>query len=162
MGALVALWATVMLGVGLASGCYGRNCEGEVLAFGSKPGEGRLINADTWASGPMDGRWLPFPRQRVWVFDLKDLGDRIPQFPMPFVSAQEDPVLLDGNFTVGAGNIAEISAVGPGRIAVRNGTCADYYLYLVVTASPLPGATSSGAVPEADASTDAASADAGP
>lgn len=136
--ALVVLWSVVMLSVVLASGCYGRNCEGDVAFFGRTPGEGRLVSEDTWESGPINGRWLPFPRQRLWFFDLHELGDRELVDIRPFVSAQSDPFRESGNFTVGSGNLTEISGADRGRVAVKNGTCADYYLRLVVVATPRP------------------------
>ena len=58
VAAIVALWVTVMGAVSLASGCYGHTCDGEVTFFGKNAGEGRLLGADTWESGPIDGAWL--------------------------------------------------------------------------------------------------------
>ena len=140
--AIVALWAIVMAAVSFGAGCYGRNCDGDTLIFGRNPGEGRLINADTWESGPIDGVWLAFPHQRVWVFDLHELGlDRTPDVPIAYVSAERDPLHENTNFTIGAGNIVEQSGADRGRITMKNGTCADYYLRVVVTATPRPPAT---------------------
>ena len=108
--AVVGLWIVVMVALASASGCYGRNCEGSVLTYGRDPGEGRLLSADLWESSPVDGVWLDFPKQRVWIFDLHDLGDRVPQVIIPYVSAQADPTKEPGgNFTIAAGNLAEIS-----------------------------------------------------
>ena len=73
--ALVALWTLVMGATAFGSGCYGRNCDGDVQLYGRKEGEGRLLSADAWESGPIDGKWLPFPRQRIWIFDLTKLGN---------------------------------------------------------------------------------------
>ncbi len=145
--ALVALWGIVMGAVSFGAGCYGHNCDGDQLVWGRNPGEGRLINADTWESGPIDGVWLAFPHQRVWVFDLHDLGDRTPDFPLPYVSAEEDPLHRNSNFTVGAGNIVEMSGADKGRITLKNGTCADYYVRLVVQVTPRPPTTTADAGP---------------
>ena len=137
------------------SGCYGRNCEGEAITFGTRAGEGSMINADTWQSNPIEGTWLEFPRQRVWIFDMRELGDRIPAVPMVYVSAQASPnTESGGNFTAGAGNIAEVSGVLPGRMTVRNGTCSDYYVRVTAMATPRPPAATPTSSP-ADAGPDA-------
>ena len=157
--ALVALWAFVMGGVALGAGCYGHNCDGDAQVFGRTPGEGRLVAADTWESNPIDGDWIPFTKQRVWYFEMRDLGDRTPALILPYISAEQNPVRDNGNWTLGSGNLAEQSGAGPGRIAIKNNTCADYYIRLVVEASPRPPAA---AVPDASVSTSTADAAAGP
>ncbi len=147
---VVGLWIVVMVAVASASGCYGRNCDGSVLVYGREPGEGRLLQADLWESSSIDGVWLDFPKQRAWVFNLHDLGDRVPQVIIPYVSAQADPVHEGGNFTIAAGNLAEISGVQSNQVIVHNGTCADYFLRLTVEAAPratTPSTTDSGATP---------------
>lgn len=161
--ALVLLWVIVMVAVAAASGCYGRNCEGETTYFGRTAGEGRMASPDEWESMAFDAKWLPFPRQRVWVFEMKDLGLRTPFKVDVYLSAQENPVSENGNLTPGGGNLTEISGIGPGRMTVKNGTCADYYLRVVAEASPAPSGSPSTTPADAGTSTDAASdADAGP
>ena len=153
--ALVALWAVVMISVGFASGCYGHNCDGNVLVFGHNPGEGRLLSPDVWESNPIDGVWLDFPRQRAWIFDLHDLGDRVPQIITPYVSAQADPQHEPGgNFTVAAGNIAELSGVQNDQVVVHNGTCADYFLRVTVEAAPRSSSSSTSSTSSADGGAD--------
>jgi hypothetical protein len=153
--ALATLWAIASGAFALAPGCYGHNCDGDVKSFGTAPNEGRLVNADTWESGPIDGPWLPFPHQRIWIFDLHELGDRTPDLPVAYVSANLDPDHEGANFVQGGGNLTELSSPEKGKLVVKNGTCADYYLRLVVQASPFPPAA------PADASAPDAS-DAGP
>lgn len=155
--AIVVVWLLVMIVTCLASGCYGRNCQGITTIYGRAPGEGRLLDADTWESSPVDGEWLDYSQQRVWFFDIQALGGRTPDLIIPYISAERSPFTESGNFVIGAGNIAEISSATKGSVAIRNGTCADYYLRLVVKASPrLPNASfpeppSSGAGPDAGA-----------
>jgi hypothetical protein len=139
--AIVTLWVVVMVAVGFASGCYGHNCDGDIQVFGRNAGEGRLLSADLWESSPVDGVWLDFPKQRLWIFDLHDLGDRVPQVIIPYVSAQADPSHEGGNFTIAAGNLAEISGVGNNQVVIHNGTCADYFLRLTVQAAPRASTT---------------------
>jgi hypothetical protein len=84
---------------------------------------------------------------------MRDLGDRTPYLVDTFISAEPNPHAANGNWTLGSGNLSEQSGVGPGTIAVKNNTCADYFIRIVAHASPRP--------PEAaDAST--ADAEAGP
>lgn len=156
--ALVLLWVIVMTAVLAASGCYGRNCEGEVTYFGRVAGEGRMVSPDDWESMTWNEKWLPFPRQRVWVIEMKELGPRTPFKINVYLSAQENPGAEDGNLTQGGGNLTEISGIRPGTMTVKNGTCADYYLRVTAEASPLPPA------PTASTATDAGTsdADAGP
>ena len=148
---LVTLWMVVMVGVGSASGCYGHNCDGDVKVFGHELGEGHLASADLWESSPVDGVWLPFPKQRLWIFDLHDLGDRTPFNVTPYVSAQENPNLEGGNFTIAAGNLAEISGVVNDQVVIHNGTCADYFLRLTVQAAPRAPTSSTTSSPDSGA-----------
>ena len=151
--AAVALWAVVMGATALGSGCYGHNCDGDVQFYGRNQTEGRLLSSDLWESGPIDGVWLDFPKQRIWIFDLTALGnDRVPQLVVPYVSAQANPLAEFGNYTIAAGNLAEQSGVTKGQITIKNGTCADYYLRVVVQAAPRPPGAS---LPSSDAGTDA-------
>jgi len=155
---LVALWGIMMGGIGSAS-CYGHTCDGDSQVWGRVPGEGRLVDEDTWESTPIDGDWIPFTRQRVWFFEMRELGDRTPYEITPLISAERNPVHDNGNWTEGSGNLAEQSGAGPGRIAVKNNTCADYYIRIVAHAAPRPPQAP---VPDAGASrTDASTADAG-
>ncbi len=134
---LVALWGIVMGGLGSAS-CYGHTCDGDRQEWGKKPGEGSLITPDVWESNPIDGDWLPFTKQRVWVFQMRDLGDRTPYEFNIDISAERNPKADNGNFTTGSGNLTEKSGIGPGTITVKNNTCADYYIHLVAHVEPRP------------------------
>jgi hypothetical protein len=154
---LALAWLAITVAVISASGCYGDNCLGEVVIYGAKPNEGRMIDENTWESSAQDGTWLPFPRARSYLFDLRQLGDRQPEIVLPYISPVERPNQQPSNFTLGGGNLSEISGAAKNRVNVRNGTCADYYLRLVVVASPRPPA----AGPSPDASADAAGGDGG-
>jgi hypothetical protein len=101
-----------------------------------------MLDPNTWISGPVDGPWLWFPRQRVWVFEVPQLGGRTPEIIIPYVSSSPEPSKT-GDHVIGAGNIALIGGPWPNRVTVRNDTCSDYYLRLVLEAPPFP--------PEADA-----------
>jgi hypothetical protein len=155
---LVVLW---LGGTGVAAampGCYGRNCEGDLQTWGLNAGEGRMLDDDMWESSPQNGKWLFFPRQRVWRFDLKTLGGRTPQIILPYVSANEEPNKTGQSATMGGGNLAEIYYVNPDTVSVKNGTCSDYYLRLVVVVEARPPETNTADAAVTDAMTDAADA----
>lgn len=138
IGVLAALWAAVALAVLLVPGCYGNNCEGSFEVFGDDPGEGKMLDEDTWISGDQDGVWLWFPRQRYYVFDLRALGGRMPTKPLAYISGTREPSKFGGNMTLAGGNLAQFYAMRPNGIDVKNESCSDYYLHLVVEATPFP------------------------
>ena len=155
VAAVVALWATVMASVTIAAGCYGHICDGDTVIYGRNANEGHLIDPNTWESSAIDGDWLAFPKQRVYVVELHDLGDRLPEVIIPYVSAQANPIHDEGgNFVLAAGNLTEISDTEKGKVVLKNDTCADYYLRVVIQAAPRP---TTPAVPTAtpDAGSDA-------
>lgn len=136
--AFAALWAAISAAVLLVPGCYGRNCDGDVVTFGDDPGEGMMLDENTWVSGSIDGEWLWFPRQRYYVFDLSALGGRMPEKPLVYISGSLQPSKFPANMTLAAGNLAQIYAMRPNGIDVKNESCSDYYLRLVVEAIPFP------------------------
>ena len=144
---LAGIWVGVMAGVVLVPGCFTANCEGSVESYGRKENEGHLLDDNTWESTPVGAEWLYFPHQRYWDFDLRLLGEREPSVIIPYVSANARPILTNDSFVVGAGNMVEITAATKGRVVLKNGTCADYYLRLVVHSSPRPGVLDGGAPP---------------
>ena len=135
--AIVVLWTAVMAAVCVMAGCYGHNCDGDTVAYGRNTGEGRLLDADTWESSAIDGDWISFSKQRIWIFQMKELGERTPFEIIPYISAEQNPN-RDGNWTLGSGNIVEQSQVGPGQIVLKNNTCADYFIRVVVHVPPRP------------------------
>jgi hypothetical protein len=153
---LAAVWATVTGAILVVPGCYGRSCESSVGRYGTEVGQGRMIDEDTWESSPQDGAWLPFPGAQLYFFEIPALGDRRPQVILPYISPIEDPnVFVAGrpasNFTLAGGNSAELSGVGPNRFSIRNGTCADYFLRVVVSLEPRPPRPEPDAIADASA-----------
>jgi hypothetical protein len=131
----VVLWALVTAATAATSSCYTHNCDGTGVDYGENPGEGHMLNANTWESNPIDGDWLDFSRQRAYYFDLKLLGNRPPQIIVPYISAEKNPLATGDNFTIGSGNLTELSNAQAGYLTVHNGTCADYFLRVVVIAA---------------------------
>lgn len=136
------------------TGCFGRQCDGDFQSYGGKPGEGRLLDPDTWETTSFDGKWLGFPHRRTWVFDTSALGPRAPESVIAYVSAQETPNELGGNFTVGGGNLVTYTVAKPGSLWVTNDTCADYYIRVVVKAPPGGNTPPPTDASQADASSD--------
>jgi hypothetical protein len=135
---LGSLWAAVVGSLVLAAGCYPHNCDGDLVHYGRGPNEGHLVDANTWESTAVEAEWLPFPHGRIYDVDLAALGDRIPSLVIPYISANQNPIAIGDNFTIGSGNLTQISGTTNAHVAVANGTCGDYYLRLVVIAPPLP------------------------
>ncbi|MDB4944496.1 MAG: hypothetical protein JWP97_4030 [Labilithrix sp.] len=136
--ALGALWLAVTGGASAITACYAHNCDGDADTYGDAPGEGHMIDENTWESSPPDGDAIPFTKQRVWYFQIPEFGDRIPYEVTPYISAEQNPIRENGNFTIGSGNLAEQSGLGAGRITIKNNTCADYYIRVVAHAPPRP------------------------
>ena len=156
--ALVALWASVTGGMLALTACYGENCNGSSGGYGSKPGEGRMIDENTWESSPMDGKWLHFSSQHAWFFEVPALGGRVPYSIQTFISPVETPNQSPSNFTMAGGNLAELSGVGANRFVVRNGTCAEYFVRVVVQVPANPDSIAPGTPGEVDAGGDASDA----
>lgn len=138
LAVLAGLWILVSGAIFSMQGCYGRICEPSLQFFGTKAGEGRMIDENTWESAPVDGPWLHFPGARTWVFDIPALGGRKPDVVIPYVSAVAEHTKSGQSSTIGSGNIAELYGTSLDHVDVRNGTCAEYYLRVVVVAAPFP------------------------
>jgi hypothetical protein len=138
--ALAGLWVAVSGAVLFAPGCYGKNCDGVVTTFGQKPGEGKMLDTQTWESNPTNTPWLPFPRQQYYIFEMRSLGGRTPMFVLPFISGQSD----GASFTLGGGNLTVVSNQSANRVDVKNDSCSDYFIRLVAVAPPLPPDTDGG------------------
>jgi hypothetical protein len=133
------------------------------------PCNGHLIDATHWESGPLLGNWLAFAHGTNWFMHFRDgvtgqelaLGDTI--HIDVGVSAEQRPNDPGNEFSNGAGNLDGLHVyvdTGPdgGAIGwaadVHNETCADYFVYVFVTAFPTADA---GAQVTLDASNDAPS-----
>ena len=132
---LAGLWLAVSSAAVFGPGCYGRNCEGDTQTFGVLPSEGQMIDENSWESAPIDGRWLSYPRQRVWIFEIPALGGRKPVDVDVLVSAKQDQSRAD--HTQGSGNLV-INTATANRITVRNDSCSDYFMRLYVRVRPFP------------------------
>ena len=135
--ALVALWAIVMGARGVrAPGATATTATATSQIFGANAGEGRLFSADKWESGADRRRVARLPEAAR--LDLRSARARRPHAHRRDVlreRAGRPQPRAGGNFTIAAGNLAEISAAAPDQVVVHNGTCADYFLRVVVEAA---------------------------
>ncbi|MFO0675696.1 MAG: hypothetical protein U0169_04135 [Polyangiaceae bacterium] len=176
--ALSAIVCAVGLGaIGATSqvACYDRACEGDFVVYGDRPGEGRMVDENTWESGAVDGVWLDYRAARTIAFVVSPFYDRVPTSfeayisPVPEPLADPAPGTAPDNFSVATGNLAEFIDARAGGVNVYNATCASYYLRVVLRFAPVvkppidpdagdggDGSRESGA----DGSSDAAIADA--
>jgi hypothetical protein len=155
------LWIVIVGLVALASpGCYGRNCEAGLQTFGTDPGQGRMIDENTWESSPQEGEWIPYPKQVFLSINIPGLNGRTPQIVLPYISAAPNPRKTGSTQTLGGGNLALIVNVSPNHVDLINDSCSDYYLRLVVVASPFPSGDASVATPTTDSDAGTNSGDA--
>jgi hypothetical protein len=119
-----------------------------------KPGDplcqGRLIDAHTWESGPIEGTWVDFARNKTVRMHFRDAvtGQALQGSILSFsgaVSATPRPNDPGNQLAGCAGNLCEVSNMtsdGSGLEAdVQNGTCADYFIHFVVTSEPAADAS---------------------
>jgi hypothetical protein len=136
----LSLWCAVATVVFAAPGCYGENCNGGFESFADDPGEGHMVSDTMWESNANGEKWLHFPRQRWYSFNIPALAGRTPFQVVPYLSANEFQNQPQANQVIGAGNIATIFNVRPNGVDVINDTCSDYYLRLTIVVAPAPPA----------------------
>ncbi len=150
MRRVFALLAIVALVACATPGCFGRECDGDVVVapFGEHPGEGDFIDDATWESMPVMAEWLDFPARRTWKFRIPKWESEHRPFlrmhgyvsPTRVPDRQTEP---QDSWTEGTGNLVEFGDASPGNVQVTNDTCAHFYLRLVVRAGE-PAAPDSG------------------
>lgn len=167
-GHLVMLGATTLttLGfVGATASCLTDACADSEVKFGATPGEGSLVDENTWQSTPLDGQWIPYPHHRTYVFNFggKFRGRR-PSAAYVYISANDKPNDFGSNFTLAGGDTATIGLLNEDGMYLRNNTCADYYVRVLVEMEPVkasPDAGASDAAGDTDAPSDGAAREAG-
>jgi hypothetical protein len=150
------LVGSVVLGVATYSseGCLTDACKESFIDFGKAPGQGSLVDENTWQSTPVDGDWQPFPHQaRVEFFH--PLG-RVPYEVLVWISASKNP-LVGSNYTLAGGDVATVYKTLFDVVSITNGTCADYYVRVVVRAPPRASAVDGGVDGGAEVGAEAAS-----
>ena len=131
--------------------CQDTRCDGSEATYGLTPGEGSLVDDETWQSTPLSGPWLEFGPERVWTFDLRGVaGPREILEVLAYVSEAEEPNGGDAaprgraSFAVAGGNLAVMRLVEPGVFTVRNATCARYFVRVTARLGPASGGDGDG------------------
>lgn len=149
----------------MLAGCFRDDCS--PTGSSVEANEGRMVDANTWESAPVDGIWKEFSGAD-YIYFRGDFGGRQPYAWDVYVSVSANPVRDLNSYTQASGNIALVNGWGPNQIAVSNGTCSQYYVRVVLYAPPFPppapaadagnvdGATNDGGDAAADASASAA------
>ena len=73
-----------------------------------------------------------------------------------WIAPEANPTGSGGQFAYAGGNLAEWTSPDATSVTIHNDTCADYFLYVVVHASPNGTPPDAGADASLDASQDAA------
>ncbi|MCC6524327.1 MAG: hypothetical protein IT373_16835 [Polyangiaceae bacterium] len=129
---LVALASLAALGLG-AAGCDESPvpiaCQRPVTAEPTDVLIGTLDN-DVYMSADWYGEWLYFPGGAFFRFH-HGLG-AMPRWWIPYLSFGRHALTDGSEVSIGAGDVAQVAAVDDYTITVMNGTCADFYLMMVV------------------------------
>lgn len=123
------------------TGCFGHQCDPSFARL--EPSVGRLVDENTWESGPIEGEWLDYAPQRWITIPLAQLGNRLPTSVLVYVSGNSRPVgsASQSSFALATGNLASIQWVSSEAIMVHNDTCAQYFARVVISvASPASAA----------------------
>ncbi len=142
--AILAVAAAIFAVPSGGLGCFDHQCEGDrVGPYGEAQAEGDFIEQGAWESTPPLAKWLNFAAGRTWTFHIPswERAGREVLSVAAYVSAADTPNAppRDGqydNFTEASGNLAEVTRLGPGRFEIKNNTCTQLYLRLVVRAGP--------------------------
>jgi hypothetical protein len=176
-GAVVsALLGVAGLGIFLSGGeaCATREClPSDTLNYTSG---GDFPDPNTWESTPVDGNWLHYQPVSAIYIEIPEFANREVLTTTAYISGVYNPNAVavgpnavTNNYAEASGNLAEFQQVRtvPSilnadekvlALTVVNGTCAEYYIRIVVTAAPAEaGGDDAG---DAGADTDAGVADA--
>ncbi|MEO7111169.1 MAG: hypothetical protein ABI183_12090, partial [Polyangiaceae bacterium] len=122
-------------------GCQGRECESDGYKdYGYGPGEGHLVDANTWETTPNNAPWIAFGPYHLWGMHPVGLEGRDILNVNVYYSADANPNNTPGsNYTIGAGNGADQQISADSRtVLISNATCAPNYVRVVIQADPLP------------------------
>jgi hypothetical protein len=104
--------------------------------------QGKILDANHWESGPINGTWLNFSRERTINMHFRDAqtGATLSgNYVWADVAINVAPQLSDppNQYVPSAGNNSEITPFVDGSgLSLRNDTCADYFVYVYATIYP--------------------------
>jgi len=159
LGATLLLVGSLAI-LGTGTGCYGDQCIGDNVNFGDKEGEGRLVSPDIWESQPQSAtNWMSYSHQRLYTVHPRGLEGRDILQVFPYISPDTNPNEIS-QWTLAGGNLGEIKILDtnvPGlvpTVLVKNDTCADYFIRIVIQAYPAAPPTDAGTPNSGDAGPD--------
>jgi hypothetical protein len=136
--------------------CLTDACKESFADFGKVPGQGNVLDENTWESAPVDGEWQAFPHQARIVY-FHPLG-RVPYEVLIWISAEKNPLAnTSSNYTLAGGDVAKVYQTKSDVVSITNGTCADFYVRVVLRAAPRQAAVDAGG----DGTSEASEGDAG-
>jgi hypothetical protein len=97
---------------------------------------GRRIDDRHWQSNDLQGKWLLFPKNSSMELDPRDPnGTRVKGTiteHFAWISLCETPSTVGCNYVLASGNNAEWYATAWGTLYLKNDTCQDYYVRVVI------------------------------
>jgi hypothetical protein len=147
----------VMLGsaaIPASTGCTTRQCAGGFATWPAANGHWTDDTQQFWVTGNLNDPWIPYGGLVQVTIDFPPDNTRLPFNAFAYVGVTGDgsgspntepslPFNSDTFFPTFAqaeGELAVFNTWLPQSIAVKNATCADYVLYVVVQFPPLPPA----------------------
>ncbi len=149
VGRLALPWGAALLAA-LGSAACGSQCdrhpdEPPTVYDGGKTDQRAHVYMSSLPSGP----WLDFPPGRTYRF-MHHLGGT-PSIWLAYFAFSPNPVPQQENgtgaaagFAPGAGNQATFQNIGPDFVDLRNDTCSDVFVLVVLAAPVLFGSTDAG------------------
>ncbi len=128
----IATTVSAIAAAPLGAGCQTHQCDDSFAVFES----GATIDSTTWETTQIDQPWIDFPGARDYELRFSQFANRRVVSIEPYVSFAREPNRNLDDFTLASGDIAELHEVGNGTVKVRNGTCADLFLRVVVRFAP--------------------------
>lgn len=135
--AVAAVVSLASTGVMSSTACATHACDGSLVDENQLDPSGRylvgkMIDDDTWESNGLDEPWLEFPAQRAYIFHTPLLVGRVPLEMLAYVSTVDNPNAGPDNYALASGNLAEFLNNHGDYFLVKNDTCGQYFVRVVV------------------------------
>jgi hypothetical protein len=109
---------------------------------------GHAVGDDAWETNAVADPWVSFPGQSELGLHFPMFADREIVSMVPYVSFDQNPMDPAGqgipNWSIGSGNNTEFRDSTPGYLIVRNDTCTQFYLRVVLEFGPREGGVDAG------------------
>ena len=139
-------------------------CSGSFVDYcgpGDGTCQGHIVDANHWISGPIEGTWLDFSREKTILMHFRDAKtgatlSGLVTWTDVAVSVSSTLAQSPNQYVPCAGNLCEADPQADdagiaSAIFVKNDTCSDYFTYVYVTLDPATATISGGT---SDAGTD--------